>query len=119
MAELSDSNSSKTWPVRIIAITDGASLGLIDTDRIWPTTSSCGTVRFSRATTAIQPTMIGIDNRRIHFAKPVRRVCSAAGAGSIVGALTRMSADLTYWIAGVGAMLEICGSARDGAYLPG
>jgi hypothetical protein len=88
MAELSDLYSSKTSPVRIAAITDGASLGLIDTDRIWPTTSSCGTVRFIRTTSATQPTMIGIASRRIHFAKTLLRVCSAAAAGSIVGALT-------------------------------
>ena len=81
MAELSDSNSSKTSPTRFIAITDGASSGLIDTDRIWPTTSSCGTATFSSATTAIQPMMIGIDNRRIHFAMPVRCGCSAGRRG--------------------------------------
>ena len=37
IAELSESNSSKTWPMRFIAIIDGASSGLIDTARIWPT----------------------------------------------------------------------------------
>ena len=63
--------------MRIIAATDGASLGDIDTDRISPTTSSCGTVTFSTAMSAIQPRMIGTANRRIHLATTLLRGCSA------------------------------------------
>ena len=91
MAELSESNSSKSLPMRIIAATDGASLGDIETACILPTTSSCGTDTFSTAMSAIQPTMMGTANRRIHLAMPLRRGCSARMTGSVVGALTRPS----------------------------
>src|SRR5258708_28463897 len=85
MTALSDLNSWKSVPTRFIAITDGASSGLIDTDRIWPTTWSCGTVMFRMATTAIQPRMIGTANRRIHFARPVWLACPVASSDSVVG----------------------------------
>ena len=98
MAELSESNSSKSLPMRIIAATDGASLGDIETACILPTTSSCGTDTFSTAMSATQPTMMGTANRRIHRAIPLLRGCSARMTGSIVGALTRpSSAHRTSW----------------------
>jgi hypothetical protein len=80
-------------------------LGDIDTDRIWPTTSSCGTATFSRAMSVIQPTMIGMANRRIHFAKPVRGVGLVGVTGSMVGALTRSSSDRTSAFADVAPVL--------------
>ncbi len=70
-----------------MAITEGASLGDIDTARIWPTTSICGTVMFRTTISPIQPRMIGTASRRIHLATPLRRGCSAEMTGSIVGAL--------------------------------
>ena len=72
-------------PTRFIAITDGASSGLIDTERIWPTTSSCGTTMLRTPMIAIQPRMMGIASRRIHFANPVGCVVST-------GAVMRTSA---------------------------
>jgi hypothetical protein len=95
MAELSASNSSKTLPTRIVAITDGASLGDIETACISPTTSSCGTVTLSATMRAIQPRMIGIANRRIHLAMPLRRGCSAGMTASSVGVLITSSPDMT------------------------
>ncbi|BBY83681.1 hypothetical protein MPUL_48390 [Mycolicibacterium pulveris] len=91
IAELSDWNSSKTVPMRFIAITDGASEGLIDTERICPTTSSCGTVAFRTAIRTIQAMMIGTARRRIQVAMADRRGGSAAGAESTVGVLTSQS----------------------------
>ncbi len=78
MAELSESNSWKSLPMRIIAATDGASLGDIDTACILPTSSSCGTDTFSTTISAIQPRMIGTASRRIHLAMPL--LCALLGA---------------------------------------
>ncbi len=63
MAELSESPSSNSWPTFFIEIIDGASFGLIDTARIWPTVSSCGTITLRTAMIAIQPRMIGSGQR--------------------------------------------------------
>ncbi|BBZ65451.1 hypothetical protein MINS_08800 [Mycolicibacterium insubricum] len=57
--------------MRFIAVTDGAYPGLIDTARIFPTTSSGGIAVFSRATTATHPMMMGTARRRIRFAGPI------------------------------------------------
>src|ERR1700712_5311298 len=59
MTELFDLNSLKVSPTCFIEITDGASSGLIDTERSFPTTSNCGTTVLPRAMMTIQPRMIG------------------------------------------------------------
>jgi hypothetical protein len=69
MTELFDLNSWNCWPTSFIEITDGASLGLIDTERSCPTASSCGTITFSRAMTAIQPTMTTTANLRMFLGR--------------------------------------------------
>ena len=58
------SNSSNTAPTFFVAIIAGASLGLIDTARILPTSSSCGTTIFSATISAIQARMIGTASTR-------------------------------------------------------
>ncbi len=68
MATLSVSPSLKTWPMRLRATTDGASVGLSDTERSCPTTSSDGTNTLSRTTTANQNRMIGTARVRIILA---------------------------------------------------
>ncbi|COV54138.1 Uncharacterised protein [Mycobacterium tuberculosis] len=59
IAKLSESPSLNTMPIRPIASNDGASLGLSDTDRSWPTASSDGTNTVTTTQTASQPRMIG------------------------------------------------------------
>ena len=88
MAELSESDSSNTLPDRIMAITDGASLGDIDTARSLPTSSNCGTTEFRTTMRPIQARMIGTANRRIHLAKAALCGCSAGTTRSTVGVLT-------------------------------
>lgn len=65
MAELFESNSPKTRPTRFIAIIEGADSGVIDTDRILPTSSSWGTTTLRTAMIAIQPRMIGTASVRM------------------------------------------------------
>ena len=75
--ELLDLYSLNTSPTRLVAITDCASSGLIDTDRIFPTTSSCGTTTLSKAISAIQPRMIGTANVRMNRGILARAACLA------------------------------------------
>lgn len=68
MAALSESNSSKTWPMCRLAMIDGASGAFIDTERSAPTTSSCGAAMFVSAATAIHTSRIGTASTRIRRA---------------------------------------------------
>ncbi len=58
-------------------------VGVMDTERIFPTSSSWGTMTFSTPMTAIQPMMIGTDRRRIHLAIPPWLLCFGAEATGI------------------------------------
>ena len=66
ITELLVSYSSNTSPTRLVAISAGASLGLIDTARSLPTSSSCGTVVLRSATIAIQTRTIGMAKVRMN-----------------------------------------------------
>src|SRR6476661_1823239 len=84
--------------MRFIEIIDGAWSGVIETERSLPTSSSCGTITFSTAMTAIQPRMIGTANVRIIRGTKGRAAWRAGGSASVgasvVGALMRASPGL-------------------------
>ena len=65
MAELSVSNSWNAWPMRLIALSDGASGEFSATLWVLPTSSSCGTAMFVRAASATQNSRIGNASRRM------------------------------------------------------
>ena len=76
---------------RIVEITDGASLGLIETDRSLPTSSSCGTRTLPSAMMTIQPRMIGSANVLMRRGSRWRTGFTAGpdvGMASVVGSLS-------------------------------
>ena len=87
MIELSEVNSSKTVPTRLVAITDGAFDGLMETERICPTSSSWGTETLRNPMITTQPMMIGRASVRTHLAMPPRCWGSATGIASVRGSL--------------------------------
>ena len=93
MAELSELYSWNTSPTRFIAIIDGAESGLIETARICPTVSSCGTTTFKTAMIPIQMRMIGTASTRIIRGMNGLAECLAGGKASVgaslVGVLMR------------------------------
>ena len=101
MPELSDLPSSKTSPMRFIAIIDGAASGLIDTACICPTSSSCGTLTLRKAIKAIQARIIGTARVRIiRAATDLLIVGTGGGSGASIGASV------------VGALMLTSGSSR-------
>ncbi len=65
MAALSESNSPKTRPMRLVACSDGASAKFIATLWVRPSSSSCRTKAFVVAASASHNTRIGTESRRL------------------------------------------------------
>ena len=72
MAMLSEVDSPNFSPIRLAAITAGASWGDIEMALAMPTFSTCGTSRFVAAVKATQIRMIGTAKVRMNRGMPVR-----------------------------------------------
>ena len=91
IAELSESNSSNTAPMRFIAISDGASGELRPTLLSSPTSSSCGRNTLVHTAMSNHTNMIGTDHHRM--AAEIRP--DSVGA-SLRGPLIQTSPDSRY-----------------------
>src|ERR1700722_2211626 len=107
IAKLSESDSLKSLPMRIMACTDGASGGLSDTECCCPTCSSDGTARVTIRISATQARMMNSEDLRI-----VRAMKGGWGRPVLMRPSLVIQQQGTYQRTGPGRPKHLTGGAR-------